>query len=139
MTRSAVLISLLLAAGFAPLVIPFTGGLLFFLLYEWLRPSVWGLPPFQSFIGVSINCTLVGYVCTWFFALPLAFILRFLNRYQLRFLLIAGLLPSFTLPFWQADWKITLLPVAIAGTATAYAFWLLSDFSVTRILRFTRV
>lgn len=126
-------ISTFLAAAFAPLVIPFTGGLLFFLLHEWFQPSVWGLPWYQSIIGVAINCTVVGYVFTWFLALPLVFILRLLHQYRLGILLIAGALTSFTLPFWQADWRITFLPVLIAGTFTAYAFWQLANFGLTQI------
>jgi len=130
-------ISTCFAAAFAPLVIPFTGGLLFFLLHEWFEPSVWGLSPYQSIIGVSINSTVVGYIFTWFLALPLVFILRLLNQYRLSFLLIAGALPSFTLPFWQMDWKITFLPVLIAGTFTAYAFWLLTSLGLTQMENIT--
>jgi hypothetical protein len=131
------ILSTCFAAAFAPLVIPFTGGLLFFLLHEWFEPSVWGLPWYQSIIGVSINCTVIGYVFTWFCGLPLVFVLRLLNHDRLRFLLIAGALPSFTLPFWQVDWKITFLPVLIAGTFTAYAFWLLTSLGLTQMDRVT--
>ena len=73
----------LLAAVVAPLIILFTSGWVFFLLHEWLEPSVWGLPPLQSFIGVSINSTIVGYMFTWFYGLPLALVLRRVNRYPL--------------------------------------------------------
>jgi hypothetical protein len=120
----------LLAAAFAPLVIPFTGGWLFFLLHEWFYPSVWGLPPLQSLIGVSINCTALGYFFTWLYALPLVFILRLLNRYRLRYLLLAGTLPALSLPFWQAEWAIAILPVLIAGVSTAYVFWRLTKLGV---------
>lgn len=125
----------LLAAAFAPLVIPFTGGWLFFLLHEWLEPSVWGLPPLQSLIGVSINCTAVGYFFTGFYALPLVFILRRLNRYRLRTLLVAGAMPALSLPFWQRDWVISLLPVLIAGMSTAYVFWRLTNLGVAQLKR----
>lgn len=133
MKKSVTILICLLAATFAPLVIPFTGGWLFFLLHEWLYPSVWGLPPLQSFIGVSINCTAVGYFFTWFYALPLVFILRCFNRYRLRYLLIASALPALSLPFWQADWAISILPVLIAGMSTAYAFWRLTNFGVDQL------
>jgi hypothetical protein len=113
----------LVATAVAPLVIPFTGAWLFFLLHESLRPSVWGLPPLQSLIGVSINCTAVGYFFTWFYGLPLALILRSSNQYYLRYLLTAGVLPALSLPFWQADWAISFLPVLVAGMSTAYVFW----------------
>ncbi len=126
-------ISICFAAAFAPLVIPFTGGLLFFLLHEWFQPSVWGLPWYQSLIGVAINCTVVGYVFTWLLALPLVLILRVLNQYRLVILLIAGALPSFTIPLWQTDWPITFLPALIAGTFTAYAFWLLTHLGLTQL------
>ena len=116
----------LVAAAIAPLVIPFTGAWLFFVLYEWLRPSVWGLPPLQSLIGVSINCTAVGYFFTWFYALPLVLALRLLNRYRLRYLLLASALPALSLPLWQADWAIAILPVLFAGMSTAYVFWRLT-------------
>jgi hypothetical protein len=136
MKRSAVTFLIgLLAAALAPLVIPFTGGWLFFLLYEWFYPSVWGLPPLQSFIGVSINCTGLGYFFTWFYALPLVFILRGLNRYRLRYLLIAGALPALSLPFWQADWAISVLPVLIAGMSTAYVFWRLMNLGLAQLPR----
>jgi hypothetical protein len=117
----------LLAAAFAPLVIPFTGGWVFFALHEWLQPSVWGLPPLQSLIGVSINSTVIGYVFTWIFGLPLALILQRVKCYRVGLLLAASILPALSLPFWQTDWKITLLPVILAGTSTAYAFWLLTQ------------
>jgi hypothetical protein len=116
----------LAAAAVAPLVIPFTGAWLFFALHELFRPSVWGLPPLQSLIGVSINCTFVGYFFTWFFGLPLALVLRALNRYRLNYLLVASALPALSLPLWQADWTIAMLPVLLAGTSTAYAFWMLT-------------
>jgi hypothetical protein len=115
-----------LSAAFAPLVIPFTGGWLFFLLHQWIYPSVWGLPPLQSLIGVSINCTVVGYFFTWFYGLPLALVLRRLNRYHLTYLLVAATMPALTLPFWQRDWMISFLPVLVAGTSTAYVFWWLT-------------
>jgi hypothetical protein len=116
----------LLAATFAPLVIPFTGGLLFFLLHQAFRRSEWGLPFLQSLVGVSINCMMVGYFFTCFFALPVVFVLRLLKQYRLDYLLVASAMPAITLPFWQADWKLTVLPVLLAGTATAYAFWQLT-------------
>ena len=130
MKESVTVLGCLLAAVVAPLVIPFTGGWLFFLLFEWFHPSVWGLPPLQSLLGVSVNCTAVGYFFTWFYALPLAFILRRLNRYRLRYLLAAGALPALGLPFWQADWKVSILPVLIAGVSTAYVFWKLTAFAL---------
>ena len=77
MKRPVTLLRSILAAAFAPLIIPFTGGWLFFVLHEWFYPSVWGLPPLQSLIGVAINSTATGYFFTWFYALPLVFILRF--------------------------------------------------------------
>jgi hypothetical protein len=120
----------LLAAVFTPLVIPFTGGWLFFVLHQWFYPSVWGLPPLQSLIGVSINCTVMGYFFTWFYALPLVFILRRLNRYRLRYLLIASTMPALCLPFWQAQWAISFLPVLIAGISTAYVFWRLTKLDM---------
>ena len=120
-----------LAAAIAPLVIPFTGGWLFFVLHERFYPSVWGLPPLQSLIGVSINCTAVGYFFTWFYALPLVFVLRRLNRYHLRYLLMAGALPALSLPFWQAEWAISILPALIAGMSTAYVFWRLTRPGLT--------
>lgn len=127
MKRSfTIFLTCLVAAACAPLVIPFTGGGLFFLLYEWFYPSVWGLPPLQSFIGVSMNCTAVGYFFTWFYALPLVLILRGVNRYRLGYLLVAGALPALSLPSWQVDWTISMLPVLIAGVSTAYAFWRLA-------------
>jgi len=116
----------LVAAAIAPLIIPFTSGWLFFLLHEWFYPSVWGLPPLQSLIGVSINSTAVGYFFTWFYGLPLAVILQWVNRYQISYLLIASSLPAPTLPFWQTEWTISVLPVWIAGASTAYVFWLLT-------------
>ena len=130
MQKSATVLVCLLAAAIAPLVIPFTGGWLFFLLHQWFYPSVWGLPPLQSLIGVSINCTAVGYFFTWFYALPLVFILRLLNRYRLRYLLLAGALPALSFPFWQAEWAISILPALIAGMSTAYAFWRLTNLGV---------
>ena len=130
MQKSATVLVCLLAAAIAPLVIPFTGGWLFFLLHQWFYPSVWGLPPLQSLIGVSINCTAVGYFFTWFYALPLVFILRLLNRYRLRYLLLAGALPALSFPFWQAEWAISTLPALIAGMSTAYAFWRLTNLGV---------
>jgi len=123
----------LLAAGLAPLVIPFTGGWLFFVLHQRYYPSVWGLPPLQSLIGVSINCTVIGYFFTWFYALPLVFILRRLNRFRLRYLLLAGAIPALFLPYWQAEWKISCLPVLIAGISTAYVFWRLTNFGMDRL------
>ncbi len=96
---------------------------------------MWGLPPLQSFIGVSINCTAVGYFFTWFYALPLVFILRRFNRYRLRHLLAASVLPSLSLPFWQADWAISILPVLIAGMSTAYAFWGLTNLGVAQFAK----
>jgi hypothetical protein len=116
----------LVAAVVAPLIIPFTSGWLFFLLHEWFYPSVWGLPPLQSLIGVSINSTAVGYFFTWFYGLPLAVILQRVNRYQISYLLVASSLPALTLPFWQTEWTISVLPVWIAGASTAYVFWLLT-------------
>ena len=123
----------LLAAAIAPLVIPFTGGWLFFLLHEWFYPSVWGLPPLQSLVGVSITCTAVGYFFTWFYALPLVYILRHLGRYRLRYLLVAGALPALSLPFWQAQWGISILPVLIAGVSTAYVFWKVTILGAARL------
>ena len=120
----------LIAAAFAPLVIPFTGGWLFFLLHQWFYPSVWGLPPLQSLIGLSINCTAVGYFFTWFYALPLVFILRWLNQYRLRYLLVAGAIPALSFPFWQAEWAISFLPALIAGISTAYVFWRLTNLGM---------
>jgi len=89
-------------------------------------------PPLQSLIGVSINCMAVGYFFTWFYALPLVFILRRLNRYRLRYLLMASALPALSLPLWQADWAISILPVLIAGMSTAYVFWRLTNLGVAR-------
>jgi len=131
MKKSVTVLSCLLAAALAPLVIPLTGGWLFYLLFERFRPSVWGLPPLQSLIGVSVNCTAVGYFFTWFYALPLVFILRSVNQYRLRYLLVAGALPALGLPFWQADWMISIVPVLIAGMSTAYVFWRLTNLGVT--------
>ena len=116
----------LLAAAVAPLIIPFTSGWVFFLLHEWLDPSVWGLPPLQSLIGVSINSTIVGYVFTWFYGLPLALVLRQVKRYRVSYLLAASALPALSLPFWQTGWTISVLPVFLAGVSTAYVFWLLT-------------
>ena len=120
----------LLAAALAPLIIPFTGGWLFFMLHEWLEPSVWGLPPLQSLIGVSINSTVVGYFFTWFYGLPLALLLHRANRYRIRYLLAASALPALSLPFWQTEWHISVLPVFLAGASTAYVFWLLTRHGV---------
>jgi len=125
----------LFAAAFAPLVIPFTGGWLFFLLHERFYPSVWGLPPLQSLIGVSINCTVVGYFFTWFYGLPLAFILRRLDLYRLRYLLIAAAMPALSFPFWQAEWAISLAPALIAGMSTAYVFWRITNLGATQSSR----
>jgi len=133
MTKSTTVLIWLVAAACAPLVIPFTGGWLFFLLHEWFYPSVWGLPPLQSLIGVSINCTAIGYFFTWFYALPLVFILRRLNRYRLSYLLVASALPALSLPFWQAEWAISIVPVLIAGMSTAYAFWRLTNPGVAQL------
>ena len=116
----------LLAAVVAPLVIPFTGGWTYYVLHEWLEPSVWGLPPLQSLIGVSINTTAIGYVFTWFYGLPLALVLQWLHRYRASYLLAASALPALSLPFWQTGWKVTVVPVLLAGTSTAYVFWLLT-------------
>jgi hypothetical protein len=116
-----------LAAAVAPLIIPFTSGWVFFMLHEWLEPSVWGLPPFQSLIGVSINSTVVGYLFTWFYGLPLALVLQRVNRYRISYLLAASMLPALSLPFWQTGWQITVLPVFLAGTSSAYVFWLLTQ------------
>lgn len=117
----------LLAAAVAPLIIPFTSGWVFFILHEWLDPSVWGLPPFQSLIGVSINATVVGYFFTFFYGLPVAFVLQRVNRYRISYLLAASTLPALSLPFWQTGWTISVLPVLLAGTSTAYVFWLLTQ------------
>lgn len=117
----------LLAAAVAPLIIPFTSGWVFFILHEWLEPSVWGLPSLQSLIGVSINSTVVGYFFTWFYGLPLALVLRLTNRYRISYLLAASTLPAISLPFWQTGWKISVLPVFLAGASTAYVFWLLTQ------------
>ena len=121
------LLTSFLAAAIAPLIIPFTSGWVFFVLHEWLEPSVWGLPPFQSLIGVSINSTVVGYLFTWFYGLPLALVLQRVNRYRISYLLAASMLPALSLPFWQTGWKISFLPVFLAGTSTAYIFWLLTQ------------
>lgn len=126
------LVKALAAAAVAPLVIPLTGGLPFYLLHERFYPSVWGLPAWQSIIGVSINCTMLGYFFTWLYALPIVFVLRLLKQYRLGLLLVAGMLPALTLPFWQAEWAIAVLPVALAGTSTAYAFWRLSNLRLIR-------
>ena len=117
----------LLAAAIAPLIIPFTSGWVYFLLHEWLDPSVWGLPPLQSLIGVSINSTVVGYLFTWFYGLPLALVLLRVNRYRVSYLLAASTLPALSLPFWQTGWNISVLPVFLAGASTAYVFWLLTQ------------
>jgi len=120
-------VTCLLAAAVAPLIIPFTSGWVFFILHEWLEPSVWGLPPLQSLIGVSINSTVVGYFFTWFYGLPLALVLRLTNHYRVSYLLAASTLPAISLPFWQTGWKISVLPVFLAGASTAYVFWLLTQ------------
>ena len=120
------LLTCLLAAAVAPLIIPFTSAWVFFMLHEWLDPSVWGLPPLQSLIGVSINSTVVGYFFTWFYGLPLALVLQRVNRYRISYLLAASTLPALSLPFWQTGWKISVLPVFLAGASTAYVFWLLT-------------
>lgn len=132
MKQTPKLSTCLLAAAAAPLVIPFTGGWLFFLLHQHFYPSVWGLPPLQSLIGVSINCTAIGYFFTWFYALPLVLILRRLNQYRLHNLLIAATLPALSLPFWQAEWAISTPPVFIAGISTAYAFWRMTNPGTTQ-------
>ncbi|MGZ5045404.1 MAG: hypothetical protein ACXV8P_11500, partial [Methylobacter sp.] len=119
----------IIAAAVAPLIIPFTSGWVFFLLHEWLEPSVWGLPPLQSLIGVSINCTLVGYVFTWFYGLPLALVLQWINRYRISALLLASSLPALSLPFWQTGWTISILPAFLAGTSTAYLFWFMTQWN----------
>lgn len=119
-------LSCLLAAVVAPLVIPFTSAWVYFVLHEWLEPHVWGLPPLQSLIGVAINSTFVGYVFTWLYGLPLALVLRQVKRYRVSYLLAASTLPALSLPFWQTGWKTTVLPVFLAGASTAYAFWLLT-------------
>jgi len=119
----------LLAAAVAPLTIPFTSGWVFFLLHEWLEPSVWGLPPLQSLIGVSINCTLVGYVFTGLYGLPIALMLQWVNRYRISYLLVASSLPALSLPFWQTDWTISIVPASLAGTSTAYVFWFLTQWN----------
>lgn len=117
----------LLAAAVAPLIIPFTSGWVFFLLHELIDPSVWGLPPLQSLIGVSINATVVGYLLTLFYGLPVALVLRWVNRYRIGYLLAASTLPALSLPFWQTGWGISVLPVFLAGASTAYVFWLLTQ------------
>lgn len=135
MKKLVTLLIFLLAAAFAPLIIPFTGGWLFFLLHEWFYPSVWGLPPLQSLVGVSINCTAVGYFFTWFYALPLVFVLRRFGQYRLRYLLVASALPALSLPFWQVGWAVSILPVLIAGMSTAYVFWRLTNFAEAQLTR----
>lgn len=120
------LLTCLVAAAVAPLVIPFTSGWVFFALHEWLEPSVWGLPPLQSLIGVSINATVVGYFFTVFYGLPVALLLQRTNRYRFSYLLAASTLPALSLPFWQTGWTITVLPVFLAGASTAYVFWLVT-------------
>jgi hypothetical protein len=69
----------------------------------------------------------VGYLFTWFYGLPLALVLQRVNRYRISYLLAASILPALSLPFWQTGWKITFLPVFLAGTSTAYVFWLLTQ------------
>ena len=109
------LLTSFLAAAVAPLIIPFTSGWVFFVLHEWL---------------VSINSTVVGYLFTWFYGLPLALVLQRVNRYRISYLLAASMLPALSLPFWQTGWKISFLPVFLAGTSTAYVFWLLTQRKV---------
>ena len=123
----------LLAAVVAPLVIPFTSGWVYFVLHEWFEPHVWGLSPLQSLIGVAINSTVVGYVFTWLYGLPLALVLRQVKRYRISYLLAASTLPALSLPFWQTGWKISVLPVFLAGASTAYAFWLLTQWKAQPI------
>lgn len=122
-------LSWLFAVLIAPLVIPLTGALPFFLLHQWRYPSEWGLPPLQSLIGVSINCTMVGYVFTLLYGLPTALLLRWLHRYRLDLLLIAAALPALSLPLWQQSWAICLLPALSAGMTTAYVFWRITRLS----------
>ncbi|TXH03810.1 MAG: hypothetical protein E6R07_10385 [Nevskiaceae bacterium] len=122
-------LSWLFAVLVAPLVIPLTGALPFFLLHQWRYPSEWGLPPLQSLIGVSINCTMVGYVFTLLYGLPIALLLRWLNRYRLDVLLVAAALPALSLPLWQHSWAICLLPALSAGMTTAYVFWRITRVS----------
>ena len=117
----------LLAAAVAPLIIPLTSGWVFFVLHEWLEPSVWGLPPLQSLVGVSINGTVIGYLFTWFYGLPLALVLQRLNCYRIGYLLAASVLPALSLPFWQTGWTLSFLPVLLAGTSTAAVFWRLTQ------------
>jgi len=119
-------LSFLFAATVAPLIIPFTGGWVFFTLHEWFEPSVWGLPPLQSLIGVCINSTVIGYFFTCFYGLPLALVLDGVNRYRIGYLLVAGALPVLSIPFWQADWKISILPAFLAAESTSWLFWLLT-------------
>ena len=133
MNKTRTILVSLLAAALAPLVIPFTGGWLYFLLHQVLQPSEWGLPPLQSLVGVSINSTAVGYCFTWFLALPLVFVLRLLKRYRLPCLLVAGALPALSLPFWQTGWAVTFLPALVAGLSTAYAFWRLAELGLARL------
>ena len=121
-------LALLRAALLAPLVIPFTGAWVYFALHEWFEPAEWGLPPLHSFVGLSLNCTLAGYVFTWLYGLPLALVLRLAKRYRVGHLLAAGALPALSLPFWQTGWTIAVLPVFLAGTSTAYAFWRLAQW-----------
>lgn len=132
MKKLVTLLIFLSAAAVAPLVIPFTAAWLFFLLHQWAYPSVWGLPPLQSLMGLSINCTAAGYFFTWFYALPVVFVLRMMDRYRLRHLLAAGALPALTFPLWQAEWKIAILPALIAGMSTAYVFWRLANLGMRR-------
>ncbi len=127
-------LSCLLAAVVAPLVIPFTSGWVYFVLHERFEPHVWGLPPLQSLIGVAINSTIVGYVFTWLYGLPLAFVLRQVKRYRVSYLLVASTLPALSLPFWQTGWKISVLPVFLAGASTAYAFWLVTQWKAQPII-----
>jgi len=105
----------------------------YFVLHEWLEPHVWGLSPLQSLIGVSINSTVVGYVFTWLYGLPLALVLRQVKRYRVSYLLAASTLPALSLPFWQTGWKISVLPVFLAGASTTYAFWLLTQWKAQPI------
>lgn len=121
----------LVAAAVAPLVIPFTGGWLYFVLHQIFQPGVWGLPPLQSLAGVSFNSTAVGYFFTWFLALPLVCILRYLGRYRLSYLLAAGALPALSLPFWQTGWAVSFLPALVAGMSTAYAYWRLTELGLS--------
>jgi hypothetical protein len=127
-------LSCLLAAFVAPLVIPFSSGWVYFLLHEWFEPHVWGLPPLESLIGVAINSTVVGYVFTWLYGLPLALVLRQVKRYRVSYLLVASTLPALSLPFWQTGWKISVIRVFLAGASTAYAFWLLTRWKAQPVI-----